>query len=312
MNPPENLMALRRENFPDEISFYAPGFRRFKTSEYAQQSAHRFVTVSLTGGGCALACDHCGTEKLKGMAPLPKGPGGLFQACQKAKDEGAQGVLISGGSDKQGRVPLLAHMDELARVKNELGLLIRVHPGVPDQATAKALGQVGIDGAMMDIIGHPDTIRQVYHLDLTPADYEQSLAWLEEYQVPSIPHIILGLHYGKMLGEDASLDIIARHPPKLLVLVVLTPLSGTPMEGVKLPPPEDMGAFFQRARQRLPATPIVLGCARPLGPAKGVIDRMAIDAGLNGIAYPAEGSVGYAKERALAPTFHDACCGVPW
>ena len=56
----------------------------------------------------------------------------------------------------------------------------------------------------------------------------------------------------------------------------------------------------------------MLGCARPLGRIKADIDRAAIDAGLNGIAYPAEGIVAYARERGLTPKFVDACCGVQW
>jgi uncharacterized radical SAM superfamily protein len=42
------------------------------------------------------------------------------------------------------------------------------------------------------------------------------------------------------------------------------------------------------------------------------IDRLAIEAGLNGIAYPAEGIVEYARERSLEPKFINACCGVTW
>jgi uncharacterized radical SAM superfamily protein len=42
------------------------------------------------------------------------------------------------------------------------------------------------------------------------------------------------------------------------------------------------------------------------------IDRLAIDAGLNGIAFPAEGIVEYARQRDLEPNFINACCGVVW
>jgi uncharacterized radical SAM superfamily protein len=62
----------------------------------------------------------------------------------------------------------------------------------------------------------------------------------------------------------------------------------------------------------LPETPVMLGCARPLGKIKADIDRAAVDAGLNGIAFPAEGVVAYARERGLRPKFVDACCGVNW
>jgi uncharacterized radical SAM superfamily protein len=42
------------------------------------------------------------------------------------------------------------------------------------------------------------------------------------------------------------------------------------------------------------------------------IDRAAVDAGLNGIAYPAEGVVDYARKKGLTPEFVNACCGVNW
>jgi uncharacterized radical SAM superfamily protein len=191
-------------------------------------------------------------------------------------------------------------------------MTIRVHPGLPDEETCAALAEVGIDGAMIDVIGHQDTIRAVYHLDSTPGDYEVALEHLERYGVPVIPHIILGLHFGRMLGEGRALEMIARHPPKVLVLVVLMPLSGTPMAVVEPPSLEEIGSFFATARQALPATSVMLGCARPLGLIKREIDRLAVDAGLNGIAYPADGVVAYARRRDLEPNFINACCGVSW
>ncbi len=294
------------------IMFHAPGLKRFKTSEYTTHDATQFIPISLTGTACALNCDHCRTTLLKGMADLPHSGGSLFGLCTRLKECGARGVLISGGSDSQGRVPLLQHIPDLVRVRQELGLLVRVHPGLPDEETCAALQVVDVDGAMVDIIGHADTIRDVYHLDATPEDYEVVLERLEHHNVPMIPHIVLGLHYGRMLGEWHALEMIARHPPKVLVLVILMPLSETRMAATLPPSLEEIGGFFQTARQTLPATPVMLGCARPLGPIKAEIDRRAIDAGLNGIAYPAEGTVAYAIASGFAPSFIDGCCGVVW
>ena len=80
-----------------------------------------------------------------------------------------------------------------------------------------------------------------------------------------------------------------------------------------LPPPlAEIGDFFARARRALPRTRVMLGCARPLGELKQPIDRLAVDAGLNGIAYPADGIVEYARARGLEPSFINACCGVSW
>ena len=305
-------MAIRRKNFPDRIRFHAPGLRRYQTAEYDEHDAAEFVSISLTGTACALSCEHCKMSVLKGMADLREFNGSLYELCAALAERGARGVLISGGSDAQGRVPLEPHLPDLARARRELGLIIRVHPGLPDERTCAGLAEVGIDGAMVDVIGHQDTIREVYHLDSTPDLYEDVLANLERYGVPTVPHIILGLHFGRMLGEWRALEMIARHPPKLLVLVILMPLTGTPMALVEPPPLEEIGAFFETARKRLPRTPVMLGCARPMGARKEQIDRLAVDAGLNGIAYPADGIVDYARKRNLQPEFINACCGVTW
>ncbi len=301
------------ERSPGRMTFHAPGLRRYRTSEYAGHDAAEFVSISVTGTACALACEHCRSQVLRGMGDLTRQPGdSLYDLCARAAERGARGVLISGGCDSLGRVPLLKHIPDMARARRELGLKLRVHPGLPDEATCEALGEVGLDGAMVDIIGHRDTIREVYHLDAEPEDYERVLANLHRYHVPAVPHIVLGLHFGRMLGERRALEFITRHPPKLLVLVVLMPLSGTPMAKVEPPPLPEIGAFFQEARAALPGTPVMLGCARPMGAIKAQIDRLAIDAGFNGIAYPAEGIVEYAKSRRLEPEFVNACCGVTW
>lgn len=312
MNLTTECLEIRRANFGDEIAFHAPGLRRYKTDEFDSQNAIEFASISVTGTACALSCEHCKTNVLHGMADLRRHNGSLFDLCADLASKGARGVLISGGSDKQGRVPLLAHVSDMIRVRKELGLAIRVHTGLPDEETCAALGEVSIDGAMIDVIGHRDTMREVYHLDSDPEDYENSLAWLEQYKVPTIPHIILGLHFGKMLGEATALEMIVRHPPNILVLVVLMPLTGTPMVEVTPPPLEEIGAFFEKSRKALPFTPVMLGCARPMGNLKVEIDRLAVDAGLNGIAYPANGIVEYARQSGLQPTFINACCGVSW
>ena len=305
-------MRIRRANFPDQITFHAPGLKRYRTSEYTSHVATEFIPISLTGTACALNCDHCQTTLLQGMRDLSQFDGSLFDLCANLAQHGARGILVSGGSDKYGRVPLGDYLSDLARVRRELGLAVRVHPGLPDEETCAALAPLGVDGAMIDVIGHADTIRQVYHLDATPADYKAALARLEKFSIPTIPHIILGLHYGHMLGECHALEMIARHPPKVLVLVILMPLSGTPMAQTAPPPLSEIAGFFETARKTLCRTPIVLGCARPLGEMKIAIDRLAIDAGLNGIAYPSDGSAAYARERNLEPSFINACCGVVW
>ena len=177
-------MEIRRSNFDDKISFHAPGLKRYATSEYDRHNADEFVAVSVTGEACALNCEHCKTGVLHGMRDLSATTKSLYDMCSQLHDAGAKGVLISGGSDKQGRVPLLKHIPDMIRIRQSLNMKIRVHPGLPDEATCAGLADVGIDGAMIDVIGHKETIRDVYHLDFDIDEYEAVLERLQRHQVP--------------------------------------------------------------------------------------------------------------------------------
>ena len=305
-------LQLRKRNFGDQIVFHAPGLKKYRTTEYDCHDASEFVAVSVTGEACSLNCEHCKTGVLKGMHDLPSKNQSLYELCLKLHDQGARGVLISGGSDRKGRVPLKRHIPDMVRIRHQLGMTIRVHPGLPDEETCSRLVDADIDGAMIDVIGHEKTIREVYHLDTDVGEYDAVLERLQRYGIPCVPHIVMGLHFGQMFGEAYALEMISRYEFKLLVLVVLMPLSGTPMATVQPPSVKEISEFFDQARSRLPDRQIMLGCARPLGKVKVLIDRAAINSGLNGIAYPAEGIVEYARHCGLTPKFINACCGVTW
>jgi hypothetical protein len=305
-------MRLRLERFGTGIEFYAPGLKRWRSSEWTPDRPQRFLPVSVTGTACALQCDHCKTKVLEGMITLDSSDRDLFAVAARLQAGGTDGVLVSGGSSRHGGVPLLPHVDALRRIREELGMRVVVHSGVVSPRLAEGLAEAGVDGVMLDIIGAEETIREVYHLDLTPADFDRSLALLADRGLRIIPHIVLGLHYGRFLGEWDALEMIAAHPVSTLILVVLTPLVGTPMGGLKPPPLDDVVTFFACARARMRDTRVNLGCGRPMGEMKVALDRAAIDHGLNGIAYPAEGMVSYARGRGLEPAFHEYCCSLTW
>jgi hypothetical protein len=298
----------RRRNFADEIYFYAPGLKRYQTSEFRSGESPRFVPISITGRDCALQCEHCKGKLLEAM--FSPGEDGLFELCRRLAGRGIRGILLSGGSDSQGRVPLLKYIRDIRRIREELSLQVVVHTGLVDRELAQALREAEIDGAMLDIIGAEETIREVCHLEATVEDYRKSLAYLTQWGIPTMPHIVLGLHYGELRGERRALELISRYPVTALVLVVLTPLEGTAMESVPPLEASQIRAFFQESRRLLPETPLLLGCARPGGRQWRLLDRLAIDSGFNGIAYPAEGTVKYARSRGLTPRFYHTCCAL--
>jgi len=301
--------ALRQANFGDSIEFYAPGLKRWETPEWKPTNPRRFLPVSVTGSACALSCDHCQAKVLEGMISVKAGED-LFDLAARLKAQGSEGLLVSGGSTRAGGVPLLGHLRHVPRIKAELGMKVIAHSGVVSPQLAAGLADAGVDGVMLDIIGADETIRDVYHL--TVADFERSLALLADRALRIIPHIVCGLHYGAFLGEHRALEIIGRYPVSTLIIVVLVPLVGTPMAHLPPPPVEDVVAFFAEARAAMPTTKVNLGCARPLGSMKQELDEAAIDHGLNGIAYPADGAIAYARSRGLRPKLYEYCCSLTW
>ena len=72
----------------------------------------------------------------------------------------------------------------------------------------------------------------------------------------------------------------------------------------------DVGKIFLEARERIPDRQVLLGCARPPGMHKRVTDAYAIMAGLDGIAFPADGAVSVA--HSIGRPFEQAhsCCSI--
>lgn len=308
----KSAWEIARQNFGNEIFFFAPTIKRYETEEFTQScNSCYFMPVSITGAGCELNCEHCGRKILKAMKATTT-PKALFDYAKEIAKRGAKGMLISGGSTKDGVVPIRPFLPTIARIKQEFGFKIVAHLGILNEETVKEIKDSdGIDTAMMDIVGSNDTLRQVYHLnDVTCKDFENSLQLLCEYEINTVPHVVIGLHYGKIVGEYQALKIISNYKIESLVLVGLLPQAGTKMANVTPPPPDEIGEVFKQARCIFPKTPVLLGCQRPLGKHKLKTEILALKSGLNGIAYPSKGIVTFAKVIGLKPQFSQMCCSL--
>lgn len=288
------------------VRFYAPSFMYYRTA-YFCSSVKEFPTISVTGKGCALNCKHCGGKVLGGMH-YAKTSEELYALCARLKSEGALGCLVSGGCLPDGSVPVDRFVDVLGKVKRELGLTVFVHVGVTSFEKAEGLKAAGVDAALIDIIGDDETIREIYRLKATVEDYEGSLRALRRAGLNFVPHVIVGLHYGKLKGELYALQMISRYKPSALVIIAFMPIRGTEMEDVKPPEPVDIAKVIAVARLMFPSTPIALGCMRPKGKHRGLTDVLAIKAGVNAIAFPAEEAVKYLEKQGYAAHFSSLCC----
>ena len=221
-----------------------------------------------------------------------------------------QGFLLSGGSNRRNEIKYEKYLPVVERLKRDFPhLKIAIHTALLDAPRARAMESAGVDTAMMDVIGAAETIRDVYHLDRPVADFENTLAALCATKMEIVPHIVIGLHYGRILGEANALRICARHRIHSLVLVVVMPFyarAGT----FNTPATADVGRIFLEARRRLTGKHVLLGCARPPGMHNRVTDAYAVMAGLDGIAFPADGAVALCNALARPYTQQHACCSI--
>ena len=288
------------------IRFYAPSFVHYKNNFFSSVP-NVFPSISITGSSCALNCKHCNKKVLNTMIPAVT-PNELFDACKKLKKNGALGCLISGGCLLNGSVPLNNFMGTIAKIKTELGLIIAVHTGIIDYSTAQQLKTAGVDSVLLDIIGSDETIHEIYNLDVSVKDYEQSLRALHDSQIPFVPHVLVGLHYGQLNGEFEALQMVAKYSPSAIILIAFMPIRGTPMEKVLPPEPEDILKTIVSAQLLMPNTPIVLGCMRPKGEHRKRTDLLAVKAGVNGIAFPVEEAIQLAQSLNLKILYSSLCC----
>jgi hypothetical protein len=295
---------------PRPIRFSTPTFKDYASTELKGCAKNSFPSFSITAGACGLNCDHCRAEILKPMLAATS-PAMLDRKVRHLiATQDLQGFLLSGGSNRRNEIPYERFYPVVEGLKRDFPHLnIAIHTALTDEAGARAMAAAGVDTAMMDVIGADETIREVYHLDRPVADFEATLAALTATRMKVSPHIVIGLHYGRVLGEPNALDIVSRYPVEALVLVVVMPFYAAP--GLfAVPDAGDVGRIFGEARRRLHDRQVLLGCARPPGLHKRAVDAYAVMAGLDGIAFPADGVVGVA--RAIGRPFHQehACCSI--
>jgi len=141
-------------------------------------------------------------------------------------------------------------------------------------------------------------------------DFERALEALTATAMKVVPHIVVGLHYGQLLGEWNALEMVARHKPAALVLVVVMPTYASELRPFVSPDPHEVGQFFGDARETLPDLSLLLGCARPAGSVKSVIDAYAVMAGVDGMAHPSDGMVELAARLDRRVRVTAACCSI--
>lgn len=267
----------------------------------------KFPPLSLSGAACALHCAHCDATYLGGMLPAET-PEALVNRCRALRQNGAIGVLLSGGSDTDGALLNLAAMtDAIRQAKQETGLILNLHPGLIDAATAQQLAGA-VDFASLDIPSD-DVIRRVLGLDATTADYIAAYRTLRAARIDVTPHVTV---YN---GDEAGLlrpIAAAGDAPQVVVIIVFSPTRGTPLADAPAPGPEAVANVVTEIKALFPAAEISLGCMRPRARAlREAIELAALRAGVARMELPSQKALRYARDAGYEIVSFDACCALP-
>ena len=221
-------------------------------------SKDSFPSISITGEECHFSCTHCNRKYLKFMLHVTQDD--LYQKSIELEKRGAKGLLISGGLDESGKVPI--DYSILKKIKNDTNLIINLHSGLLKRNDAKKIVESGIDAVSVDFVGSDNTIKNILKMPFKVSDYEDTLRFLIEEGVNFIPHICVGLDLGTIVGEYNAIQILKKYPIKSLTLLVLikNELEKTGSINYDVHAIKD---FFIYTRKSFPDAKLSLGCMRP-------------------------------------------------
>ncbi|MGD2205546.1 MAG: radical SAM protein [Anaerolineae bacterium] len=269
---------VRRTHFPDEITW-----------SYPLDTA----VLSLTGQQCALDCAHCGGHYLGGMRPI-----------WETEPDGSTSCLISGGCDPTGRVPVLAHLDQVRAWRT--GRTMNWHVGFVSETEMEAIAPL-VDVVSFDFVGDNTTIREVYGTKRTVEDYVDTYRLLRRY-TRTLPHVTIGLRGGELGHELHAFELLQELGADGLVLLVFIPTPGARYADRQPPAPETVADLLAEARLQFHDVPLHLGCMRPKGRYRDKLDPLAVQAGLNVVVNPSRPARQLAGDLGLTVRQLRECC----
>jgi uncharacterized radical SAM superfamily protein len=264
----------------------------------------RFPSVSVTGPRCGLECPHCAGLPLSTMLPAET-PDALLSLANELSDDDALGFLLSGGCGADGVVPLGEFFEAVRSIKDATHLKINAHVGYPRQEAVDRLVEAGIDAfsltfPMSDKIG-----KRFLGIDNALSRYEETADGLQNLGARVVPHALIGL--GDQTEDATGLSVLASYNPKSLVVIVFTPLRGTPLSGASPLPDTRIVETFAFARSAMQRANLVLGCMRPRG--KTEMEERLIEESLDGIVMPSAAAL-RAVSGKVALENYEGCCAL--
>ena len=288
---------MPEKNYPDQgkkINF-------FITSD-------TFPSISVTGSSCSLMCQHCRGKLLQRLIPATTSQE-LEKKAMLLHRSGAKGILLTGGCDERGRVPIKNLIPAIKNLKEKTDLILIAHTGFISTEEAELLKNSGLDGIGFDVMGDMTSVLEVYGLHVSENEYIDSLRAIRDSGLCIFPHVCVGIRFGKLSGEYRALEMIRSISPTTVIITGLMPVAGTPMEHIK-PVPSDFENIIRKAIEMFPHIPVILGCAHSSGKDRADIEKIALYCGISGIAAPTMSTIMLAKEKGYKINYYGTCCGL--
>lgn len=248
-------------------------------------------TLSLTSNECALNCAHCNRQWLKGMYTLSE------------IDKNARSILLSGGCDLNGRVPLKENFELIRELSSKTKLI--AHTGLVKNEDIEKIAPY-IVSVSFNFIGDNTTIKEVYGLKKEVNDFIESYLTLKKF-VHVYPHITIGIHGGKIKGENYVLSILKSLGTEAIVFNVFMPTPNTLYHDKEPPKIEETLGIIKHARREFPNTLLYLGCMRPRGRYRIELDEQVVGI-VNRIVLPASSAIKKAESLNYEIKKLEECC----
>ena len=254
----------------------------------------KFIEVSITGRTCQLNCPICGGRWLEGMLSVNR-PEDLVKLGISGWKRGARGILISGGYNREGKLPIQPFLWAMRELKR-IGFVISVHTGPLDKKEAQDLGKAGVDIADFELMDE-NSARIAKGLNLSLEDHLRGMENLSGEGIEVVPHIILGLPGSREGSLGEYIDIIRELKIRRTVILGFIPTPGTKFSNETAPSPETLRGAAEELRK---VSRVSLGCMRAPW-LKREYDRVLLGI-VDRIANP-HGSLNLERVK--------ACCSIP-
>ncbi len=259
----------------------------------------KFPSVSVTGTRCDEMCSHCKGVHLRGMEPAETREK-MNELTHSLVRDHSTGVLISGGCDAGGSVPVPFFSDRI-RSMVDSGLSVNVHAGFMKKDEISELVDSGVSCFSVDVHQDPNIISSVLNLKRPPEDYSRLIDDILAAGGKVVPHITVGFGYDDLF---LSADLIRSKGLKNVVLLALMPTKGTDIEGSVIG--EDAVVSAVEILSEEMGLNVALGCMRDRS-LRG-LEKKCIEAGVRRIANPSKETVSWARDNGYEITEEELCC----